>query len=108
MDGLPLRIKTAATIEELMPCHLLYFTSEHVGELEDIKRHMAGKSALLVADVPGLARFGVGISFVLQQGKLKFEISQQALERAGLKASSQLLRPSLPTSRTTAAKKTVS
>ena len=87
-----LRVDVGEDIEDLGLCHVLFISSEQIGKLEEIQKRLGDRSVLTVADMPGLATRGVAINFVLVKGKLKFEINQQALKRAGLQASAQLLK----------------
>ncbi len=87
-----LQVEVYRAVEDLEPCHVLFISSEHVGELDEIMQRLEDRSVLTIADTPGLANRGVTINFVLVKGKLKFEINQQALQRAGLRASAQLLK----------------
>jgi hypothetical protein len=52
---------------------------------------LKGQSVLTVGDMPGLARRGVVINFVLEQNRVRFEINVEAARRARLALSSKLL-----------------
>jgi len=93
VNGRSLEVRASADVENLEPCHLLYVPAGQADRLEAIGEQVKGKSVLTVADVAGAALRGeAAISFVMVDGKLKFEINQQALAAAGLWASSHLLR----------------
>ena len=77
---------------DLESCHILFISEAQQEALTVVRKDLAGKPVLIVSDTPGLARQGAAINFVLIEGKLKFEINQQALKRADLRASSQLLK----------------
>ena len=87
-----LQVQVYRDIEDLEMCHVLFISSEQAGKLEKIRRRLGDRSVLTISDTPGLANRGVAINFVLVKGKLKFEINQQALQRADLRASAQLLK----------------
>ena len=53
---------------------------------------MEDQPVLLVADVPGFASDGGMIGFVFEEGRIRFEINREALDRAKLKASAKLLK----------------
>ena len=78
--------------EDLIHCHVLFIPSKQVTKLKEIMERLGERHVLTVTDTPGLADRGVAINFVLVKGNLRFEINQSALERAGLRASSQLLK----------------
>ena len=56
--------------------------------LQDLR----GPPVLTVADTAGFLDHGGIINFVLEGSKVRFEINQEAAERAGIKISSKLLR----------------
>ncbi len=87
-----IRVAVRKDVEDLGDCHVLFIPSGQVGRLKEIKAYLIDQSVLTVTDTPGLANRGVAINFILVKGKLKFEINQQALQRAGLRASAQLLK----------------
>jgi hypothetical protein len=47
---------------------------------------------LIVGDEKGMTRYGAGISFFIEEGKLKFEINRRNIQKADLFISSQLLK----------------
>jgi len=51
-----------------------------------------GKGILTIGERKGFAREGVALNFVLVNEKLKFEANEKAINKMGLKASSQLLK----------------
>ncbi len=92
IESRKLQLDVYRDIEALKTCHVLFISRERAGELDEIRQGLGNRSVLIVADTPGLADRGVAINFVLVKGKLKFEINRQALRRAGLRASAQLLK----------------
>ena len=73
-------------------CQMLFITSEFARHLDDLVQQLDSSNVLTVSDSPGLAERGVAINFVVVEGKLKFEINTATLKKAGLQASSQLLK----------------
>lgn len=51
-----------------------------------------GMPVLTVGEAPDFLTRGGIVNFVIQEGKVRFEINQEEAERAGLKVSSRLLR----------------
>lgn len=90
--GRPLQIDVFDSVGELHPCHILFISPEFSPHVSDLSLRLGDKGTLLVADTPGMAAYGASINFVLKKGKLKFEVNRKSLERAGLKASAQLLK----------------
>ena len=59
-------------------------------------KRIEGTNILAIGDAPGLGQKGMPINFAQVGENLKFEINQSALARAGLGASSQLLKLAIP------------
>ncbi|MFQ5489736.1 MAG: YfiR family protein [Phycisphaerae bacterium] len=76
----------------LRSCHILFIGSSERSRVGDIFAALQGAPTLLVSDLEGFARAGGMIGFVLEAGRIVFEINQQAIEAVGLKVSSKLLR----------------
>ena len=71
-------------------CHVL-FVPDGVAAAS-LLRNARSRPLLTVGESQGFIRQGGVINFVLEQGKVRFEIDQAAAERAGLRISSRLLR----------------
>ena len=54
------------------------------------------KAILIISDSEGLARKGTAINFVIIDDRLKFEMNLKAIQDAGLRISSQLLKLAIP------------
>jgi hypothetical protein len=90
--GRKIEIEVYRSIEALRKCHVLFISAAHSREIEEILQRLGDRSVLTISDAVGVADRGVGINFVVVEGKLKFEVNRQALKRAGLRASAQLLK----------------
>jgi hypothetical protein len=53
-------------------------------------------ASLTVSDVETFTREGGGIALIRAEGRLQFEVNVEALTRAGLRASPQMLRLARP------------
>lgn len=84
-------IKKQVSIEEMPQCHILYVSPSEKSNVDQILRRVKNYPVLVIGDTPGFAEKGVGINFFLQQNKIRFEINREALKRAGLVVSSELL-----------------
>lgn len=60
--------------------------------LSDVVNKYRHSPILIVTEEPGYAIKGSHINFILTDGKIKFEINLNALRKAGLDASAQLLK----------------
>lgn len=92
VKGKRLEVKVFPDATALEPCEVLFVSQDHATELESLRETLEARNVLLIGDTEGLAADGVAINFVLVKGKLRFEISQAALDRAELVAGAQLMK----------------
>jgi hypothetical protein len=83
-------IKKFSSTEEIVDCHVLYIGKSKSGGFDEVQSKLAGKSTLVITDRSGMGKKGSGINFKTVNGKLKFELNQEAISSANLKVSSQL------------------
>ena len=79
----------------LGPCELLFVTHELVGSFDNISRTLMASHTLTVTDA--MTAPSMAIQFVVIDDRVKFAIDLPTLERAGLRASSQLLKLAVDT-----------
>ena len=84
-------LKHFSSPEDISYCHILFIPREYPYPVRSVSEKV-DKKVLVIGEKPGSARQGASINFILVNDKLKFEISQDAIYAAGLKASSQLLK----------------
>ena len=92
IDDRKIRIKHFDHIQNIDSCHILFISASQKRGLSRILKEVQNKNILTISDSEGFARRGVAINLVIVEGKIKFEINSKALERAGLQASSQLVK----------------
>ena len=85
-------IKKFNSPEEVGKCHMLYIPSSKSRHFDDIMASMAGKSTLIITEKPGLGSKGSAINFIIQDGKVKFELNRATTEKFGLKVSNELAK----------------
>lgn len=90
VNGRPIELKRFKTLGDLASCHILFISASHTERVPEILRRLRRSGTLTVADMDGFASRGGAIQF-LSNGRVRFAISQEAAERAGLKVSSRLL-----------------
>lgn len=73
-------------------CNVLFISRSERGRFPEILSAVQGSPVLTVADTRGFLDDGGVINFILEGSKVRFEINQQAAERAGIKISSKLMR----------------
>ena len=78
-------------ITEVGKCNMLYVTPNKSSDLTELLTKCSGKPVVVIGDNPGLAKMGAGINFIKVDGKQKFEINKNAMEKNGLKINSYLL-----------------
>jgi hypothetical protein len=88
----PVRIRRLARIEEVTGCDLLFVASSARGDLGRIFTALRGAPVVTVADMEQFAELGGMINLTMEEKRVRFEINNKAIARAGLKAGSQLLR----------------
>ena len=72
-------------------CQIIFVASSEKQQAREILRGLRGASVLTVGDTAGFAGLGGIINFVVDEGRVRFEINVKAAERAHLKISSRLL-----------------
>lgn len=91
IQGHNLVIKRFSSLDEIETCHVLFVSSSEKNHLEEVLSKLSGSQVLIVGDTPGFAKRGVGINFYIKKNKVRIEFNKRALEKSGLKVSSQLL-----------------
>jgi hypothetical protein len=76
---------------ELKTCQLVFVSGREEKSLPEILNSLRGASALVVGESADFAERGGGIQFFLENNKLRFAINVDAIQRAGVQASSKLL-----------------
>jgi hypothetical protein len=78
--------------EDISSCHILFIPSKVPYSLQSILGK-TGKGTLTISEEPDFAKKGTAFNFIIStDNKLKFEANLKAIDAAGLKASSQLLK----------------
>jgi hypothetical protein len=78
---------------ELKPyCRAVFIAESEDRKLGSILECLTGRPILTVSDIDGFARRGGMIEFTIRKKRVRWIINRNALKRAGLKASAQLLR----------------
>jgi hypothetical protein len=91
VNGKKIVIKQFYKPEEIKFCHVLFIPRESSYALPDILENVS-KGTLTISEEDGYASQGTALNFVVVNNKLKFESNLKAMDAAGLKASSELLR----------------
>lgn len=87
-----IKITKLASAAEIKKCHILFLPADRSGDLSEVLAKLGTSATLVVTEQPGVGAKGSSINFIEKDGKLAFEINQNALSKQRLKASNELLR----------------
>ena len=87
----PVELRRIHDIRSLAQAQLVFFGPGHRAELRRASVAMAGSPVLLISDEAYGLEDGSAINMLAIERRIRFEISMAALQRNGLKASSELL-----------------
>jgi hypothetical protein len=87
----PIEIRRSRRLEDARGAQIVFVSGSERERVDEVLHSLAGSSVLTVSDLPGFARRGGIIGFVLEQRHVRFEINQRAAEGVGLRISSRLL-----------------
>jgi hypothetical protein len=76
----------------LKRCRVLFISASERGNLVRILAKLEHGAVLTVGDSAGYAEEGVMVNFYLEESRVRFEINREAVGRAQLRISSQLLK----------------
>jgi hypothetical protein len=78
--------------KKILPsCNILFVSRSENKRVENWSAGTKNYPILLIGDTTGYAQKGVGINFYIEGNKIRFEINSKAIERRGIRVSSELL-----------------
>lgn len=83
--------KNFSSASEAAHCHILFISPSEKENLKKIVEGLNKASVLTVSETDQFIQAGGMINFFLQDSKIRFQISDDAAKKAGLKISSKLL-----------------
>ncbi len=92
IGGRELHIRKVSSPEQLVDCQELFIPDTEEARVAAVLRWVDKQAILTVSDSETFTRDGGAIALIRIDGRLQFEINAEALNRANLKASSQMLR----------------
>ena len=92
VGGRKLQVLRTPKLAEPGVCQILFISRSERDRMPEILKELRTSPVLTVADTDGFLDHGGIINFKLEGSKVRFEINQEAAERAGLKISSKLLQ----------------
>ena len=69
-------VKTVKSPTEVANAHIFYVPDSKSANIADVTSFFSGKPTLIVTDKDGLCKKGAGINYVMQSGKMKFEVNK--------------------------------
>ena len=91
IGGHKMAVQRSRQVADLMNCQMIFVSKSEKSHVPEILTTLGSHPVLTVGEVPGFARSGGGINFILEGAKVRFEINPEAAQTEGLKISSQLL-----------------
>ena len=88
VNGRSFRIRSGVAASS---CHILFVSTSVTRQFQTILQGLQGRSVLIVGESEGFIERGGMINFVLEGGRVLFEVNQKAAQQAGLKISAKLL-----------------
>lgn len=88
----PVEVQLVSSSEAIGNCHVLFIGLTDATRIDSLLAALANRPILTVGDRSGFAHDGGMINFVRDDSRLRFEINRDAVTRAGLLMSSQLLK----------------
>jgi hypothetical protein len=95
-NGRSIEVSRIGGVAEADNCEILLIERSESRHVKEIVQALAGKPVLTVCDDGNCFRDGAMIAFRIAEESVRFQINQEAAERAGLKISSQLLKVAVP------------
>jgi hypothetical protein len=91
INNRPLEIKPFRSASDATNCHLLYIGASEQAHLKQIIESLRGASVLTVSEADDFLQKGGMINFIVEKGKYRFQIKEDAAKSVNLKISSKLL-----------------
>jgi len=90
--GKKLAVKRFMRVQDAVKSHILFLSSSEESHLPQTMKALEKTHILTVSDMEGFAERGGMIAFTVEDQKVRFNVNVDAVERAGLKMGSQLLK----------------
>jgi YfiR/HmsC-like len=90
--GKKLAVKRFTRIQDATNSHILFLSTSEESRLSQMMAALEKTNILTVSDMEQFAEHGGMVAFTVEDQKVRFNINVEAVERAGLKMGSQLLK----------------
>lgn len=85
-------VKKFSTTDQVTPTNMLFVGKGTINEVKAVLPKIKGTSTLLITEEEGFGLEGSNINFVERNGRLAFELNQDAMDREKLKVSGELAK----------------
>jgi len=92
VEGRPILVRRLPADAQLAGCHLVFSSETDGARVAHVLQRAAGAGALTVGEAQDFLPQGGMIRLLVEEGKVRFDISTRSAEQAGLRVSSQLLK----------------
>lgn len=89
--GQPAEVKVVEGEADLADCNIVYVPQTASAYIKTLVS-LTSKTHILIVSEEDLIRRGAGISFMVEEGRLRFKLNRAVLHRAGLTATEGLLK----------------
>lgn len=83
-----IKVENYASVAEIGECHILVLSEDKKADLANSVSK--AKKSLIVSEEAGSAKKGAGVSFILVDNKVRFELNKKNVEKSGLKVGTSL------------------
>ncbi len=84
-------VKSVKSPSEVANAQLFFIPESKSDKIEEVTSFFKGKSTLIISDKKGACSNGSAINYILQEGKLKYEICRKNIEYHKLKVDQKLI-----------------
>lgn len=92
IDGRPVRVLRVPDVTDAKLCQILFISASEADNIREDLAILSGADALTVSDAPDFLDRGGMIQFLLEDNHVRFAVNLDAVNRAHLVLSSELLR----------------
>jgi len=92
VHGQPVQVRRIADVSELSSCQAVFLPGSEMYRSDELIKALSDRSVLTVGEAKDFALRGGVINFVMQEGKVRFQINPAAAARAHLKINFRLLQ----------------
>jgi hypothetical protein len=86
-----IKVVKAKSIKDVADSQVIFLGAGKTSLMSSLSHAQAGKPVLLVADKGGQCKNGAAISFLMANGKLRYEISRKQIEAHQLKVTQKVI-----------------